>query len=105
MAKKKYVADLTAEERTTRGQLLQKGTSSARNLPRARTLLQAEEGLRDEESATALGLGIAPVERAPALCRDGSGGAQCASPPRGPGQSEGQAGSPSDCSCVYARPE
>jgi transposase len=63
MPKKKYVVDLTAEERTTLEQLLQKGTSSARKLTRARILLQADEGLTDEEIATALAVGVATVER------------------------------------------
>jgi transposase len=63
MAKKKYVVDLTAEERTTLEHLLQKGRSSARKLVRARILLQADEGLTDEEIATALDVGIATVER------------------------------------------
>ena len=68
MPKKKYVVDLTAEERTTREQLRQKGKSSARKLTRARLLLQADEGLTDEESATALGIGIATVERTRQRC-------------------------------------
>jgi transposase len=63
MAKKKYVVDLTAAERITLEQLLQKGKSSARKLTRARILLQADEGLTDEEIATALGSSIATVER------------------------------------------
>jgi transposase len=63
MARKKYVVDLTAEERTTLEHLLQKGKSSARKLLRARILLQADEGLTDEEIATALDVGIATVER------------------------------------------
>jgi len=53
-ARKKYVVDLTAEERQTLEQMWQKGKSSARKLPRARILLQADEGLTDEEIATAL---------------------------------------------------
>jgi transposase len=63
MPRKKYVVDLTAEERTTLEQLLQKGKSGARKLTRARILLQADEGLTDEEIATALGVGVATVER------------------------------------------
>ena len=63
MPKKKHIVDLTAEERTTLEQLLQKGKSSARKLTRARLLLQADEGLTDEEIATALGVSIATVER------------------------------------------
>jgi len=63
MARKKYVVDLTAEERQSLKQRLQKGKSSARNLTRARILLQADEGLTDEEIATALAVGVATVER------------------------------------------
>jgi transposase len=63
MPKKKYVVDLTAEERTTLEQLVQRGKSSARKLTRARILLQADEGLTDEEIAMALDVGIATVER------------------------------------------
>jgi transposase len=63
MARKKYIGDLTAEERTVLEQLLQKGKSSARKLTRARILLQADEGLTDEEIATALEVAIATVER------------------------------------------
>jgi transposase len=63
MPKKKYVVDLSAEERTTLEQLLQRGKNSARKLTRARILLQADEGLTDEEIALALEVGIATVER------------------------------------------
>jgi transposase len=63
MPKKKYVVDLSAEERTTLEQLLQRGKSSARKLTRARILLQADEGLTDEEIAMALNVGVATVER------------------------------------------
>jgi transposase len=63
MARKKYVVDLTTEERTTLEHLLQKGKSSARKLVRARILLQADEGFTDEEIATTLDVGIATVER------------------------------------------
>src|SRR5262245_53295289 len=57
MARKKYRVDLTAEERQSLEQLLQRGKSSARKLVRARILLQADEGLTDEEIATALEVG------------------------------------------------
>jgi transposase len=63
MPKKKYIVDLAPEERQTLEQLLQKGKSSARKLTRARILLQADEGLTDEEIATALAVGVATVER------------------------------------------
>jgi len=60
MAKKKYIVDLTAEERTTLEELLQKGKSSARKLTRVRILLQADEGFTDEEIAPALEVGSRP---------------------------------------------
>lgn len=63
MPKKKYLVDLTTEERSVLEQLLQKGKSSARKLTRARILLQADEGETDEEIATALAVGVATVER------------------------------------------
>ena len=63
MANKKYVVELTAEERTTLEQLLQRGKSRARKLTRARILLQADGGLTDEEIATGLHVGLATVER------------------------------------------
>lgn len=63
MPKKKYIVDLAPEERQTLEQLLQKGKSSARKLTRARILLHADEGLTDEEIATALVVGVATVER------------------------------------------
>ena len=63
MAKKKDIVELTAEERPMLEQLLQKGQSNARKLTRARILLQADEGLTDEEIATGLNVGLAPVER------------------------------------------
>jgi transposase len=63
MPKKKYVVDLTAEERTALEQLLVRGKSSARKLTRARILLQADEGLTDEEITAALDVSIATVER------------------------------------------
>ena len=63
MPRKKDVVELTAEERRTLEQLVQRGKSSARKLTRARILLQADEGLTDEEIATGLDVGVATVER------------------------------------------
>ena len=63
MPRKKYVVDLTAEERKMLEHLGQRGKSSARKLTRARILLQADEGLTDEEIAAALDVGVATVER------------------------------------------
>ncbi len=63
MPRKKYVVDLSAEERTILEHLLQRGKASARKLTRARILLNADEGLTDEEIATGLNVGVATVER------------------------------------------
>jgi transposase len=63
MPKKKYRVALSAEERTTLAQLLRRGKAGTRKLTRARILLKADEGLRDEESATALHVGTATVGR------------------------------------------
>lgn len=63
MPRKKYVVDLTAEERTMLEQLVQRGKSSARKLTRARILLQADEGLTAEEIGVALTVSIATIER------------------------------------------
>jgi transposase len=63
MPKKKYHVDLTPEERTTLAQLLPRGKSRARKQTRARILLNADEGLTDEEIALALTVSLATVER------------------------------------------
>ena len=63
MPKKKYRVALSAEERTTLEQLLRRGKAGTRKLTRARILLKADEGLRDEEIATALHVGTATVGR------------------------------------------
>ena len=63
MARKKYLVDLTAEERQTLEQIGHKGKSSARKLRRARILLKADEGLEDEAIAEAVGTSVATSER------------------------------------------
>jgi putative transposase len=63
MPKKKYHVDLSAEERTTFAQRLRHGKAGTRQLPRARILLKADDGLSDEESAAALDVGTATVGR------------------------------------------
>jgi transposase len=63
MARKKYLVDLTAEERQTLEQIVHKGKSSARQLTRARILLKADEGLEDEAIAEAVGTSVATIER------------------------------------------
>lgn len=59
----KYIVDLTQDEREQLLQLLGKGKHSARKLTRARILLKADEGLTDEQIATALHVGSATVGR------------------------------------------
>ena len=51
MPAKKYHVELNAEERFTLEQMLRRGTHSARRLARARILLKAADGLRDDEIA------------------------------------------------------
>jgi putative transposase len=63
MPKKRDVIDLTPEERAMLEQLLRRGHSATRNLTRARLLLKADEGLTDEEIASALDVGLATVGR------------------------------------------
>jgi transposase len=63
MPKKRYLVDLTPQERVTLEQLVRRGSARARKLTRARILLQADEGLTDEEIATALDVGRATVGR------------------------------------------
>jgi transposase len=54
---------LTAEERTTLEQMLRRGKHSARRLTRARILLKAADGLRDDEIAEAVETSMPTVER------------------------------------------
>lgn len=58
-----YVVDLTTEEREALLQLIKRGKPSARKVNRARILLKAGEGMKDEEIANALNTGRATVER------------------------------------------
>jgi len=63
MPKKKYVVDLSAEERATLEHLLRGGKTGARKLTRARILLKAAAGLSDDAMAAALDVGTATVAR------------------------------------------
>lgn len=63
LPKKKYIIDLTAEEREQLLQLVRRGKNSSRKVTRARILLKANEGLRDDQIAAALDCGVATVER------------------------------------------
>ena len=67
-ARKKDLGDLTAEERQTLEQIGPKGKRSARQLRRARMLLQADDGREDEASAEAVGTRVATSERTRPRC-------------------------------------
>ena len=60
---KRYIVDLTADERTDLLGLVGKGMAPARKLTRARILLLADEGRTDEEIADALHVHRVTVER------------------------------------------
>lgn len=63
MPRKKYIVELTDEERQELKSLLSSGTAPARKLTRARILLKADEGWSDTRIAEALDVGRATVER------------------------------------------
>ena len=63
MPKKKYLVQLSAEQRDELQQLIRRGKTSARKLTRARILLKSADGRTDEEIVSALGVGVATVER------------------------------------------
>jgi transposase len=62
-AKEKYLVDLSDEERQSLLRLLGSSNHSSRKLPRARILLQADEGFTDEQIARTLQVGRVTVER------------------------------------------
>jgi hypothetical protein len=57
MPQKRYVVDLTPEERSRLEALIQKGKASARSIRRAHTLLMAADGFCDLSIAHALHIG------------------------------------------------
>lgn len=63
MPKKKYLVDLSADERQQLLQLVKRGKHSARKVTRARILLHAADGSTDEQIVAALKAGLATVER------------------------------------------
>jgi transposase len=63
MPKKKYLIDLSADEREQLQQLIRRGTAPTRKLTRARILLKAADGWTDAQIVAALDVGIATVER------------------------------------------
>jgi transposase len=60
---KKYIVDLSADEREQLLQLIRRGKPSARKVTRARILLKAADDLTDDQIAAALDVGVATVER------------------------------------------
>jgi hypothetical protein len=63
MPAKQHHVQLTAEERYELEQMVRRGKHSARELTRARILLKADEGLRDEDIAEAVESSVATIER------------------------------------------
>jgi transposase len=63
MPKKKYLVDLSADERETLLQLVRRGKHSSRKVTRARILLLAADGLTDEQIVASLKTAFATVER------------------------------------------
>ena len=63
MPKKKYLVDLSSDERESLRQLVRRGKHSARKVTRARILLLASDGSTDEQIVAALKTGFATVER------------------------------------------
>ena len=63
MPKKKYIIDLSADERDQLQLLIRRGKTSSRKLTRARILLKASDGCTDDEIVAALQVGVATVER------------------------------------------
>jgi transposase len=62
MPAKKYHIELTDQERSMLEQMLRRGKHSARKLTRARILLKADSGLRDEDIAQEIDTCIPTVE-------------------------------------------
>jgi transposase len=63
MPEKRYIVDLTSEERASLEAITRKGKAAARSIRRAQTLLLADEGLTDAAIAFRLNIGHATVER------------------------------------------
>ena len=63
MPRKKYIVDLTTAEREELLQFIKSGTASARKMTRARILLKADEGWKDQDIVAALNTSRPTVER------------------------------------------
>ena len=64
MAAIKYKVELTEAERSRLNEVSQRGKASVRTVKRARSLLKADQGLRDREIADVLLVNAATVARA-----------------------------------------
>jgi transposase len=60
---KKYIVELSSEERVQLLELTRRGKPSARKVKRAQILLLADEGKSDEDISKALHVGFSTVER------------------------------------------
>jgi transposase len=65
---KKYLVDLSEEEREHLQQLIRRGKPAARTVTRARILLKADEGCSDGQIVAALSTSLATVERVRQRC-------------------------------------
>jgi transposase len=63
MPAKKYMVDLSTEERDELLGLISRGKPSARKVTRARILLKADEGLNDSAIASGLNTSVSTVEQ------------------------------------------
>lgn len=63
MPSKKYIVDLSSEERAQLLALIRQGKPAARKVTRARILLKADEGLIDSAIASALNTSVSTVEQ------------------------------------------
>jgi len=63
MPRKKYIVELTDQERTQLLELTRKGKNSARKVRRAHALLLADRGKTDKEIGETLNMGQSTVER------------------------------------------
>jgi hypothetical protein len=63
MPGKKYIVELTDEERQELRDLISKGKLSVRKVTRARILLKADESWKDKDIVTALETSVTTVER------------------------------------------
>jgi hypothetical protein len=110
MPAKKYIINLSDEERTELEALTSKGKVSARKMKRAQILLSADDGKKDEEIIAALGVARATVERIRKRCVEGGVEYALNERPRpgGASQTGWATGSPLNGHCVQrptGRPE